>query len=106
MREHLPAVDAIYMTRIQDEWDQAGESSSLDTSKYHFTAEHLKILRPEAIIMHPLPRRKEIAPEVDADLRAKYWRQERNGMWMRAVLLLMIFDREKELDRYYEDLMS
>ena len=102
----IPEVDAIYMTRIQDEWDQAGESSSLDTSKYHFTAEHLNILRPEAIIMHPLPRRKEIAPEVDADPRAKYWRQVRNGMWVRAVLILMIFDREKELDRYYEDLMS
>ncbi len=102
----IPEVDAIYMTRIQDEWDQAGESNSLDTSKYHFTAEHLNILRPEAIIMHPLPRRKEIAPEVDADPRAKYWRQVRNGMWVRAVLILMIFDREKELDRYYEDLMS
>ena len=28
----IPEVDAIYMTRMQDEWDQAGESSSLDTS--------------------------------------------------------------------------
>lgn len=102
----LPEVDAIYMTRIQDEWDQAGESQAIDTSKYHLRAEHLEILRPEAIIMHPLPRRQEIAPEVDSDPRAKYWRQVRNGMWVRAVLILMIFDREKELDRYYEDLMS
>jgi aspartate carbamoyltransferase catalytic subunit len=102
----IPLVDAIYMTRIQDEWDQAGESKAIDTSRYHFRAEHLKVLRPEAIIMHPLPRRHEIAPEVDADPRAKYWRQVRNGMWVRAVLILMIFDREREIDRYYEDLMS
>lgn len=102
----LPEVDAIYMTRIQDEWDQAGESKALDTSRFHLRAEHLRLLRPEAIIMHPLPRRNEIAPEIDADPRAKYWRQVRNGMWVRAVLILMVFDREKEIDRYYEDLMS
>lgn len=102
----LPEVDAVYMTRIQDEWDQAGESKALDTARFHLRAEHLKVLRPEAIIMHPLPRRHEIAPEIDADPRAKYWRQVRNGMWVRAVLILMVFDREREIDRYYEDLMS
>lgn len=102
----IPHVDAIYMTRIQDEWDQASESGNIDTSGYHFTAAHLNILQPHAIIMHPLPRRQEIAPEVDDDPRAKYWRQVRNGMWVRAVLIAMIFDRENEIDRYYEDLTS
>lgn len=102
----LPEVDAVYMTRIQDEWDVHGESRAIDTSRFHFRAEHLKILKPDAIIMHPLPRRDEIAPEVDSDPRAKYWRQVRNGMWVRAVLIAMIFEREGEIDRYYEDLMS
>ncbi len=102
----VPEVDAIYMTRIQDEWDQAGESKALDISQYHLRADHLRVMKQEAIIMHPLPRRNEIAPEIDADPRAKYWRQVRNGMWVRAVLILMVFDREKEIDRYYEDLMS
>lgn len=102
----IPDMDAIYMTRIQDEWDKAGESRAIDISKYCFEARHLQILKKEAILMHPLPRRKEIAPEVDADPRAKYWRQVRNGMWVRASLILMIFDREKEIDRYYSDLTS
>jgi len=102
----VPTVDAIYMTRIQDEWDKPGEGAAIDTSRFHFTADHLKVLQPHAIIMHPLPRRQEIAPEVDGDPRAKYWRQVRNGMWVRAVLILMIFDREHEIDRYYDDLMS
>ncbi len=102
----IPRVDAIYMTRIQDEWDKAGESGTIDTAGYHFTAAHLNILQPHAIIMHPLPRRQEIAPEVDSDPRAKYWRQVRNGMWVRAVLIAMIFDRDSEIDRYYEDLTS
>ncbi|MCS6770846.1 MAG: aspartate carbamoyltransferase [Kiritimatiellae bacterium] len=102
----LPLVDAVYMTRIQDEWDQAGESRAIDTTRYHLRVEHLRLLKPEAIIMHPLPRRNEIAPEIDNDPRAKYWRQVRNGMWVRAVLLAMIFEREQEIDRYHEDLTS
>ena len=100
----IPEVDAIYMTRIQDEWDTADESRSIDTERYHFTAEHLNILKPEAVIMHPLPRRKEIDVAVDADPRAVYWRQVRNGMWIRAALMLSIFDRAIDIDRYYEEM--
>jgi len=102
----VPDVDAIYMTRIQDEWGRRRESRSIDTSQFHFTADHLAVLKPDAIVMHPLPRRKEIAPEVDGDPRAKYWRQVRNGMWVRATLFLYIFEREGEVDRYYEDLVG
>lgn len=102
----IPEVDAIYMTRIQDEWDTAKESSLIDTSKYHFKNEHLDLLKPNAVILHPLPRRKEIDVAVDSDPRAIYWRQVRNGMWIRAALILSIFDRTLEVDRYYEDLTS
>ncbi len=102
----IPEVDAIYMTRIQDEWDTAHESRQVEIEKFHFTAEHLKRLKPDAVLLHPLPRRKEIATEVDHDPRAIYWRQVRNGMWIRAALILSIFDREKEVDRYYHDLTS
>lgn len=100
----IPEMDAIYMTRIQDEWDKPGES--FDNSAYCFKPDHLGVLKESAIIMHPLPRRKEIPVEFDADPRAKYWRQVRNGMWIRAVLILMIFDRDREIDRYYEDLVT
>lgn len=102
----IPEVDAIYMTRIQDEWDTTHESRLIDTSRYHFTAKHLKILKPNAVLLHPLPRRKEIASEVDSDPRAVYWRQVRNGMWVRSALILTIFDRGGEIDRYHEDLIS
>ena len=102
----IPEVDAIYMTRIQDEWDKEHESRLIDTSQFHFKKQHLDLLQPNAVIMHPLPRRKEIDPDVDADPRAVYWRQVRNGMWIRAALMLNIFDREKEINRYYQDLIS
>jgi aspartate carbamoyltransferase catalytic subunit len=96
--------DAVYMTRIQDEWDDKKDAPPLDTTAFHFTARHLKILGPEAVILHPLPRRQEIAVEVDADPRAVYWRQVRNGMWCRVALILCVFQREGEIDRYYADL--
>jgi len=100
----IPEVDAVYMTRIQDEWDTHEESRSLNTEAYHFTVEHLDLLKKDAVIMHPLPRRNEIALEVDADPRAMYWRQVRNGMWVRAALMISIFERDNEIDRYYHDL--
>ncbi|MBN1557493.1 MAG: aspartate carbamoyltransferase [Lentisphaerae bacterium] len=97
----IPRADAIYMTRVQDEWDQVkGESADIDTSAYAFTAEDLERLPPRAVLMHPLPRRKEIAPEVDGDPRAVYWRQMRNGMWIRCALIAAIFGCAGALGEY------
>ncbi|OGV65632.1 MAG: hypothetical protein A2498_08980 [Lentisphaerae bacterium RIFOXYC12_FULL_60_16] len=88
----IPEADAIYMTRIQDEWDtNQGDSARIDTSRYAFTGRHLSVLKPDAVILHPLPRRNEIATEVDHDARAVYWRQMRNGMWIRAALIAEVF---------------
>ncbi|MBP7795660.1 MAG: aspartate carbamoyltransferase [Elusimicrobiales bacterium] len=89
--EGIKEADAIYMTRIQDEHDKSGESKKIDYSKYSFTKKHLDIIKKDAIIMHPLPRREEISIEVDDDPRAMYWRQERNGMWARSALISYIF---------------
>jgi len=86
----LGEVDAVYMTRIQHEWDRDHESSRIDYTNFAFRREHLEILPEKAIIMHPLPRRDELDAAVDPDPRAKYWRQERNGMWMRVALLATV----------------
>jgi aspartate carbamoyltransferase catalytic subunit len=100
----IPEADAIYMTRIQDEWDsEAGESRTLDTRRFWFTERHLAILKPAAVIMHPFPRRQEIAVNVDHDPRAVYWRQMRNGMWIRSALLATIFHREAQVNAYAEE---
>jgi aspartate carbamoyltransferase catalytic subunit len=89
--EGISQADAIYMTRIQDEHDKNGESKNVDYYRYSFTKKHLNIIKKNAIIMHPLPRRQELSVEVDDDPRAMYWRQERNGMWIRAALIAYIF---------------
>jgi len=95
--EVLPDLDALYVTRMQSEWDSADESSALDPEQFSVGTKELAMLKPEACIMHPLPRGPEIDPEVDADPRAVYWRQERNGMWMRVAVLLKIFGLESRV---------
>src|SRR5207302_1853601 len=54
---------------------------------YRIDGSTLARMRKEAIVMHPLPRVDEIAPEVDADPRAAYFRQARNGLYIRMALL-------------------
>lgn len=89
-RDATAAADAIYMTRVQDEYDVAGESKKVDTSNYRLKYEHLAALKKDCVIMHPLPRRDELDPAIDKDPRAKYWRQERNGMWTRVALITIL----------------
>jgi len=93
----MPEVDAIYMTRIQQEYadDPSGEIDAYPD--FHFKKEHLDIIKPHCALMHPLPRRYEIDVAVDKDPRAAYWRQERNGMWLRAALIAYIFSVEEEI---------
>ena len=94
LHEVLPELDALYVTRMQSEWDKEGESTTVDTERFSIGTGELKLLKPTGIIMHPLPRGAEIDPAVDVDPRAMYWRQERNGMWMRVAVLLKIFRLE------------
>jgi aspartate carbamoyltransferase catalytic subunit len=97
MEAVLPSLDALYITRIQDEHDVSKESSHVDLTRFKFGVEHLRKLKDDGVIMHPLPRRDEIHPDVDRDPRAKYWRQERNGMWMRVAILTKIFKIDHQI---------
>ena len=45
--------------------------------------------------------RQELDPACDNDPRAVYWRQMRNGMWIRSALIANIFGREQEITHYY-----
>jgi len=104
MASVLPEVDALYMTRIQDEWDACkGDSAKIDISKFRIGVEEMKAMRPDAILMHPLPRRSEIAVEVDRDPRAMYWRQMRNGMWIRTALIASTFGCATRIHEFYKE---
>ncbi len=87
----MPEVDAIYMTRIQNEYAEHPQNEDDTYPAFHFKTKHLPIIQPHCAILHPLPRRYEIDVAVDQDPRAAYWRQERCGMWIRAALITYIF---------------
>jgi aspartate carbamoyltransferase catalytic subunit len=87
----ISKVDVAYQTRIDRERLQGKD---VDLSQYNIYPEMLKRMKPDAIIMHPLPRSVEIDPLVDRDPRAAYFRQSQNGLFVRMALLTMLFDKE------------
>jgi len=97
LKEVLPTLDALYVTRMQTEWDSANESRAVELERFSVGSKELAMLKLDALIMHPLPRGPEIDAAVDADPRAMYWRQERNGMWMRVAVLAKIFRLESRI---------
>jgi aspartate carbamoyltransferase catalytic subunit len=97
-KDALVESDAVYMTRIQDEYDTSvGDSAKVDHSAFCLNQIHLKLLKPTTVIMHPLPRRNELDPAIDNDPRAKYWRQERNGMWTRVALMTTLLGVDEKI---------
>ncbi len=89
----IEQLDALYMTRVQKEHNAPGDAESLaaiDLSRYRLTPQLVARMKRYAPILHPFPRDQhfgEIPHEVDSDPRAMYFRQARNGMWIRAALL-------------------
>ena len=78
--------DVLYQTRIQKErFGDRVEDYESARGKYIIDNEVMAVLPQEACVMHPLPRVDEIAPEVDADPRAAYFRQAQNGLFIRMV---------------------
>lgn len=85
----LSKVDVVYQTRIDK---NRLTEKNIDLSTYNIDASVLQIMKYDAIIMHPLPRSVEINHEVDRDPRAAYFRQTKNGLYVRMALLSMLFD--------------
>ncbi len=95
--EVIESLDAIYLTRLQAEYDTPDDSSGFDHGRYSIGLKEMRHLKDDAVVMHPLPRGPELSPDVDDDPRAVFWRQERNGMWMRVAILMKVFRVENEL---------
>ena len=108
----IERLDCLYMTRIQREHDSKADAASfddLDLERYRLTPELVKRMKDYAPILHPFPRDnnfREIPFEVDSDPRAMYFRQARNGMWIRAALLAYLFDVDHRIASHYRRVYS
>jgi aspartate carbamoyltransferase catalytic subunit len=89
-------VDVIYHTRIQRERLQ-NEGISEKEALFILNRQVLADFNPELIILHPLPRLQEIAPEVDSDPRARYFQQSLNGVYVRMALLADVLGGQSRL---------
>ena len=88
----LAEVDVVYQTRIQKErFDSPADYESARGS-YVIDSASLDLMHPDAILLHPLPRVDEIATDVDADPRAAYFRQAKNGVFVRMALLDLVLN--------------
>ncbi|PRW45053.1 Aspartate carbamoyltransferase chloroplastic [Chlorella sorokiniana] len=86
-------VDVLYQTRIQKErFQDRPEDYEKAKGKYIINGELMKLVKGDAVVLHPLPRVDEIHPEVDSDPRAAYFRQARNGLYVRMALLKLCLD--------------
>ncbi|RWZ79421.1 MAG: aspartate carbamoyltransferase [Candidatus Chaera renei] len=83
----LAKVDVLYMTRVQKERFASARLYERVKDAFVLNKELLAKLRQRAVIMHPLPRVNEISQEVDSDKRAAYFRQAKNGLYVRMALL-------------------
>ncbi len=85
--------DVLYVTRIQKERFADPKQYEEVRDCYEITTELMTRAKPNMIVMHPLPRVGEIHYRVDDDPRAAYFRQVRNGMYVRMALLAAVLGK-------------
>jgi len=90
----VPEIDVLYVTRIQKERFPDPEEYMKVAGSYRVDNALLREAKSDMIVMHPLPRVDEIAPEVDYTPHAKYFQQAFNGLPVRMALLLLLLGGE------------
>ena len=92
--EAMDKLDILYMTRVQKErfFNEADYVRLKDT--YILTPDKLERAKETMRVLHPLPRVNEISVEVDKDPRACYFRQAKNGKYIRMALIMKLLGIE------------
>ncbi len=82
--------DVLYVTRIQRE--RFEDSAAYERLKGSYVVDNSLVqgFREGTVVMHPLPRLDEIAPEVDSYPGTACFRQVRNGLYIRMALLSLV----------------
>ena len=85
--------DVLYVTRVQKE--RFSDLQQYDELKHYYIVDEklMESAKEKMVVMHPLPRVGEITEAVDADPRAAYFRQMRNGLYIRMSLLAAVLTK-------------
>lgn len=90
LEKYMPELDILYMTRVQRERFFNEEDYIRLKDSFILDAEKMKYARKDMYVLHPLPRVNEIAPEIDDDPRAVYFRQAEFGVYVRMALIITL----------------
>jgi aspartate carbamoyltransferase catalytic subunit len=90
--------DVIYMEPVvQPDYtksrDERQGQVSLTPANYQVTRALLRKAKPDAIVLHSLPRMDELLEEVDATRHARYWEEAFNGVVVRMALLALVLGK-------------
>lgn len=105
----IETLDCLYMTRIQREHNRPEDEEEfreIDFGNFKLTPQLVSRMKPYAAVLHPFPRDAEfgeIPTTIDVDPRSHYFRQARNGMWIRAALLAYLFDVDSTITDFHYD---
>ncbi|MBU5669720.1 aspartate carbamoyltransferase [Peptoniphilus sp. MSJ-1] len=89
-------LDILYMSRVQKERFVSSDEYERLKDFFILDREKLKHAKDDMIILHPLPRVNEIAPEVDSDERAVYFQQTKFGMFGRMALIITLLEAKND----------
>ncbi len=92
LEEVLPELDVLYMTRVQRERFFNEEDYLRLKDSYILEPKKMLKAKEDLIVMHPLPRVNEISVAIDTDPRACYFKQVKNGKYIRMALILKLLE--------------
>jgi len=94
----IAEADVIYMEPVvQPDYtksrDERKGDVGLTQANYQITKAVMKKAKPDALILHSLPRMDELLEEVDYTRHARYWEEAFNGVVMRMALLALVLGK-------------
>ncbi len=92
-KKALGSLDVLYIARIMKERFASQDEYERLKDSYVTNQNTLKEMKPSAVLMAALPRVGEIDPAIDSDPRAAYFREAKNGLYVRMALLKQVLQK-------------
>ncbi len=94
--ETIADADILYMTRVQRERFSDPLEYEKVKNVYVLRNALLEHTKPNLKVLHPLPRVNEIATDIDANPKAYYFQQARNGVYTRMAIISTILGKKPD----------
>ncbi len=95
IQDVIATLDVIYVNRLQEERLPLHMDVVEVRGSYLLNAAVMAQAKPDAMIMHPLPRVNELSYELDDDARAAYFEQSANAVPIRMALISSLLGLEQ-----------